>query len=256
MCPPQPSASKPGPEAQPRGADRRRGLRRDRRRDRAAPPRDHGRHDPRERARPRRHLVLQQLPGRGLRRARATSTRSPSPSGATGRACARRRRRSTTTCTRSRAPTASTAGATRTRPSPRARGTSALPLDGRRPPRASATRPTRWSSPPGSCTSRSVPAIEGAERVRRPQLPLRRMGPRLPARGQARGRRRHRRERRPVRARDRPRGRRLTVFQRTGNWFLPRKNRPYPALVEGGHRTGARACRSSGAGSSSSTASR
>lgn len=24
---------------------------------------------------------------------------------------------------------------------------------------------------------------------------------------------------------------RLTVFQRTGNWFLPRKNRPYPALV-------------------------
>ncbi len=24
---------------------------------------------------------------------------------------------------------------------------------------------------------------------------------------------------------------RLTVFQRTGNWFLPRKNRPYPALL-------------------------
>jgi cation diffusion facilitator CzcD-associated flavoprotein CzcO len=24
----------------------------------------------------------------------------------------------------------------------------------------------------------------------------------------------------------------LTVFQRTGNWFLPRKNRPYPALVK------------------------
>ncbi len=28
-----------------------------------------------------------------------------------------------------------------------------------------------------------------------------------------------------------PRVRRLTVFQRTGNWFLPRENRPYPALV-------------------------
>ncbi|MDQ3871670.1 MAG: hypothetical protein M3301_08675, partial [Chloroflexota bacterium] len=25
---------------------------------------------------------------------------------------------------------------------------------------------------------------------------------------------------------------RLTVFQRTGNWFLPRKNRPYPAFVK------------------------
>jgi cation diffusion facilitator CzcD-associated flavoprotein CzcO len=25
---------------------------------------------------------------------------------------------------------------------------------------------------------------------------------------------------------------RLTIFQRTGNWFLPRKNRPYPALVK------------------------
>ncbi|HXD53479.1 MAG TPA: NAD(P)/FAD-dependent oxidoreductase [Solirubrobacteraceae bacterium] len=28
-----------------------------------------------------------------------------------------------------------------------------------------------------------------------------------------------------------PRVARMTVFQRTGNWFLPRKNRPYPALV-------------------------
>jgi cation diffusion facilitator CzcD-associated flavoprotein CzcO len=27
------------------------------------------------------------------------------------------------------------------------------------------------------------------------------------------------------------RARRLTVFQRTGNWFLPRRNRPYPAVV-------------------------
>jgi cation diffusion facilitator CzcD-associated flavoprotein CzcO len=26
---------------------------------------------------------------------------------------------------------------------------------------------------------------------------------------------------------------RLVVFQRTGNWFLPRKNRPYPALIRG-----------------------
>ncbi|MGH2967615.1 MAG: flavin-containing monooxygenase [Solirubrobacteraceae bacterium] len=30
---------------------------------------------------------------------------------------------------------------------------------------------------------------------------------------------------------------RLVVFQRTGNWFLPRKNRPYPALVKAIVRT-------------------
>lgn len=29
-----------------------------------------------------------------------------------------------------------------------------------------------------------------------------------------------------------PEAGRLTVFQRTGNWFLPRKNRPYPALAK------------------------
>jgi cation diffusion facilitator CzcD-associated flavoprotein CzcO len=29
-----------------------------------------------------------------------------------------------------------------------------------------------------------------------------------------------------------PTVKRLTVFQRTGNWFLPRKNRPYPAAVK------------------------
>ncbi len=28
-----------------------------------------------------------------------------------------------------------------------------------------------------------------------------------------------------------PEVQRLTVFQRTGNWFMPRKNRPYPQLV-------------------------
>ena len=29
---------------------------------------------------------------------------------------------------------------------------------------------------------------------------------------------------------------RLVVFQRTGNWFLPRKNRAYPPLAQGDHR--------------------
>ena len=24
----------------------------------------------------------------------------------------------------------------------------------------------------------------------------------------------------------------MTIFQRTGNWFLPRRNRPYPAAVK------------------------
>jgi cation diffusion facilitator CzcD-associated flavoprotein CzcO len=48
---------------------------------------------------------------------------------------------------------------------------------------------------------------------------------------------------------------RLMVFQRTGNWFLPRKNRPYPAAFKAlvGYVLG---CRHSGAGSCSSTASR
>ncbi len=54
------------------------------------------------------------------------------------------------------------------------------------------------------------PALAAEDRgrgeLRRPQLPLGRMGPRLPARGQARGGRRHRRERRAVRARDRADG--------------------------------------------------
>jgi cation diffusion facilitator CzcD-associated flavoprotein CzcO len=38
---------------------------------------------------------------------------------------------------------------------------------------------------------------------------------------------------------------RLTVFQRTGNWFLPRKNRPYPAWVRAAIRLvpGLQACR-------------
>ena len=48
---------------------------------------------------------------------------------------------------------------------------------------------------------------------------------------------------------------RLVVFQRTGNWFLPRRNRPYPRCVQGARRA-CPASRRSGAGSSSGTASR
>ena len=85
------------------GADRRRGLRRDRRRDRAAPARHRRRHDPREGARPRRHLVLQQLPRRRLRRAQPPVLVLLRPAPRLVAAVLAAARRSTTTCTRSRA---------------------------------------------------------------------------------------------------------------------------------------------------------
>src|SRR3954449_7589403 len=55
-------------DADAAGADRRGGLRRDRRGDRAAPARDHRRRDPRQGAGPGRDVVAQPLPGRGGRR--------------------------------------------------------------------------------------------------------------------------------------------------------------------------------------------
>ena len=99
------------------------------------------------------------------------------------------------------------------------------------------------------------PPDRGRRVVRGSQLPLRRMGPRLRARGQARRRRWHGRQRGSVRTRDRSAGKRLSVFQRTANWFLPRRNLRYPPLCA--TRSGcSRACRRCAAGSGSSTASR
>ena len=79
-----------------------------------------------------------------------------------------------------------------------------LHLDGRdgrrRDPRGRGPDPRDGAAPP------AAPAEDrGGRHLRRPRLPLRRMGPRLPAGGQARGRDRDRRQRRPVRSRDRTR---------------------------------------------------
>ena len=98
-------------------------------------------------------------------------------------------------------------GADRHRPSPPARGMrtrcrwsvrdrAGHQLRGRR------ADPRDWTARPAV-----APARSRAPTVRRPQLPLGRVGSRLSAGGQARGGDRHGRERRAVRARDRARGR-------------------------------------------------
>ena len=215
--------------------DHRRRVRRDRGRDRAAPPRD------RATSRSSRRRPTSAAPGTTTATpARpatcpATCTRSPTRSAATGRGCARRRRRSTPTCTTSRATTASSA-LIRTNTTVTAlrvgRGSAAAgrsrPSDGR-DLRGRRDRPRHRAS----CTSPRS-RDRGRRDVRRPQLPLGRMGPRLRPRRQAR-----RRSSAPAPApcSSSPRSprevARLTVFQRTGNWFLPRKNRLYPRAGQG-----------------------
>ena len=98
--------------------------------------------------------------------------------------------------------------------------------------RARRGRRTRSSSPPASSTGRATRASR-AETFAGHSFHSARVGPRLRPARQARRGDRHRRERRAVRARRSPgRPDKLVVFQRTGNWFLPRKNRPYPRLVQ------------------------
>ncbi len=244
--------------AQPARADRRRGLRRHRA---AIELRRHGIEDVTilEKApRSRRHLVLQHLPGRGVRRARATSTRSPTPSAATGRGCARPQQEIHDYLHEvARALRRRSARAHRRRRSPPAAGT--------RPPRrwtVETAEGERYEADAlvlatGQLHQPHVPLIAGRERLRRAQLPLRRLGPRLPARAASASA-----SSAPAPApssscpRSLARSPALTVFQRTGNWFLPRKNRPYPALRADGLRTRSRACRRCAGASSSSTASR
>ena len=85
-------------------------------------------------------------------------------------------------------------------------GRAELPLDGRR--RSGRELRGRRADPRHRpAAPAGEPGDRGRRAVRRPQLPLGRMGPRLPARGQARRGRRHGRERRPVRPRDRRAGR-------------------------------------------------
>ena len=85
------------------------------------------------------------------------------------------------------------------------------------------------------------PPIEGADDVRGAHVPFRRMGSRV-RRWQANASRSWAQAPAPSNSCRRSRGacRRLTVFQRTGNWMLPRRNRPYPAAGEDGDRTSSR----------------
>ena len=226
----------------PARARRRRGLRRHRDRDRAAPSRHRGRHDPRARERPRRHLVLQHLPGRGLRRAEPPLLVLLRPAArlvAAVLAPAGDPRLPARGRDRASAWTASCAPA---RPSPPAAGTrrratwTVETSEGERHEADAIVLAT------GQLHQPHVPLIQGAGEFAGHTFHSSSWDHDYDLRGQARRRDRHRRERRAVRARDRAaRSRQMTVFQRTGNWFLPRKNRPYPALAAHGLRNGAAA---------------
>ena len=161
----------------------------------------------------------------------ATCTRSPTSSGATGRGCARRRRRSSATC----ASVARDHGVTGLDPllrsaSPTARSTRRAPLDGPRPSRATRYEADALVLATGQLNRPAIPALPGLRALRRPQLPLGALGPRLRPARQARRGGRHRA---PAPCSSSPRWpsrpRRLSVFQRTGNWFLPRRNQRLPA---------------------------
>ena len=166
---------------------------------------------------------------------RATCTPTRTRSAATGRGCARRRRRSSATCARSRASTASTGWSC---PAPRSTAC-AWDDDARRWTRR--RRPTggtweadaRSCSRPASCTGPRCPRSPGA----RPSpatafhsaawdhdYDLR--GKRVAVIGTGASAVQFVPEIAPQVGK-------LCVFQRTGNWFLPRRNRPYPALVQG-----------------------
>ncbi len=103
----------------------------------------------------------------------------------------------------SRARTVSTASCRPTPPSPRAPGTPSAAAGACTTDEGAVHEADALILATGQLDQPTRPAIEGADDVRRPQLPLGRLGPRLPARRQARRRRRHRRKRRAVRARDR-----------------------------------------------------
>ena len=180
---------------------------------------------------PRRHLVLQQLPGRGLRRAeppvlvllRAAARLVAAVLAAGGdprlspRCRPRPRRRS--------------AGAAEQHRQRLQLGQRALPLDGRDRARGRATRPTRSCSRPASCTSPRGPRSPGAETFAGHSFHSAAWdhdydlaGKRVAVVGTGASAVQFVPE---IAARSRG----LTVFQRTGNWFMPRRNRPYPAAL-------------------------
>ncbi len=212
-------------------------------------------HDPREGSGPRRHVVLQQLPGRRRATCRAICTRSRSRSDATGRACARRRRRSTPTCTTCARSHDSIAWCARTRPSAPAPGTPSAAAGAWRPRDGTVIRGGRADRRDRPAAPALAAADRGRRDLRRPQLPLGRMGSRLSARRQARGGHRHRRERRPVHPRDRAAGAAPDDLP-THRQLVPAAQEPPLPGAQKLRSSASRACRPFGAGSCSSTPSR
>ena len=200
--------------------------------DRAAPRTASRRRDPRSRR--RRSAAPGSTTATRARPAtcRAICTRSRSRSGATGRGCARRATRSSATCASVAREYGVERLVARTPRSRAARGTTTRALDGHEPRTAARATADALIVATGPAAPHAPFRALPGRTLRGPQLPLRRVGPRLRPARQARRGDRHGRERRPVRPRDRRAGaERLVVFQRTGNWFLPRKNRAVPARL-------------------------
>ena len=201
----------------------------------------------------RRHLVPQRLPGRGLRRPEPpvlVLVRAAPPLDAAVLAARRDPRLPARRRARARRRPARRAGH---RGRARATGTTARwtieSADGR-----------TWEADAlivatGQLHRPRYPRIEARD-VRRPQLPLRRVGPRLRPARQARRGDRHRRERRAVRARDRAARSSSSSSSSARATGSCRAEPPVPAA--GARRSSGTcpACRRSGAGSSSGTASR
>ncbi len=157
-------------------------------------------HDLRARPGPGRRVAGQPLPRRRLRRAVLPLLVHATSSAATGRGRARRSRRSWTTCTRSRT---STGVGRRIRTDTEiasAEFDEAAGAGGCAPPAGEEHEAEALVVACGQLSRPSWPVDPRPRRVRRPRVPLGRVGPRLRPGGQARGGDRHRRQRGAVRA--------------------------------------------------------
>ena len=220
-------------------------------------PRHRRRHDPRAGADARRHVVLQQLPRRGLRRAQppVLVLLRPAPrlvaavlaaGGDPRLPAARSRARTTSSATSSQPPTVTactlgrgaaarwrveTADGERREADALVLATGQLnqppqpPIDGIESFAGHSFHSARWDHDYALAGKRVAVVGTGASAVQFVPEIARKVA-------------------------------RLTVFQRTGNWFLPRSNRRYPRAGEGGDRTRARAAGVPAPASCSSTARR
>ena len=202
----------------------------------------------RGRRRRRRHLVLEPLSGRALRRREhglllLVLATSCSRSG-TGPSATPPSRRSCATSTTS--PTASTCAATSsfdTRVTAAALRRGGEPLDDRDRPRRRASRRGSASWRPAASPTAQLPDVPGLDDLRGPVVPHRPLAARGRRLHRPAGRRhRHRLVRRSSRSRSSPsRPRTSTVFQRTPNFSMPARNAPLDPEYE--RRVKAELCR-------------